>query len=113
MRALAKPYLEWIEENGEMRQLEIVDKVFIGRVCQGVDEKRRVIVNDAAVSRDHAAISFTGSHLKIRDMSTNGTWVNDVRVTAGSSKYLTDGDVIRVGKIFLYVRCPGFTPIDQ
>lgn len=113
MSAMANPYLEWIEENGELRHLEILDKVFIGRVCQGVDERNRIIVNNPAVSRDHAAISFTGSHLKIRDMSTNGTWVNDVRVTAGSSKYLTDGDIIRVGKMFIYVRCPGITPIDE
>ena len=110
---MKNPYLEWIEENGEMRQLEILDKVFIGRVCRGVEEGRRIIVNNPAVSRDHAAISFTGSHLKIKDLSTNGTWVNDVRVAAGSSKYLTDGDVIRVGKMFIYVRCPGITVVDE
>jgi class 3 adenylate cyclase len=96
-----------------MRHLEILDRVFIGRVCQGVDERRRIIVNNPTVSRDHAAITFTGSQLKIRDMSINGTWVNDVRVPAGSSKSLTDGDVIRVGKIFLYVRCQGITPVDE
>jgi len=113
MTAMANPYLEWIEENGEMRRLEIVDKVFIGRVCRGVEERKRIIIDNPAVSRDHAAVSFTGSHLKIKDMSTNGTWVNDVRVAAGSFKYLTDGDVIRVGKMFIYVRCPSITAVDE
>lgn len=113
MTAVATPYLEWIDENGKVRRLETLDRVSIGRVCQGVDERRRIIVNNPMVSRDHAAISFTGSHLKIRDMSTNGTWVNDVRVAAGSSQYLTDGDVIRVGKTLIHVRCPGTAPIDE
>jgi adenylate cyclase len=113
MTVMANPYLEWIEENGEVRHLEILDRVFIGRVCQGVDETRRIIVDHPTVSRDHAAISFTGSQLEIRDMSTNGTWVNDVRVAAGSSKYLTDGDVIRVGKMFICVKCHGIPPLAE
>jgi adenylate cyclase len=113
MRAMANPYLEWIGENGEIHHLEILDRIFIGRVCQGVDEGRRIIVNNPTVSRDHAAISFSGLQLTITDTSINGTWVNDVRVAAGSSKQLMDGDVIRVGKIFIYVRCPGITPVEE
>ncbi|HVO84198.1 MAG TPA: adenylate/guanylate cyclase domain-containing protein [Syntrophobacteria bacterium] len=113
MKAITTPYLEWIDENGTVRRLEILDRVFIGRVCQGVDEQRRIIVNSPTVSRDHAAISLTGSQLEIRDMSSNGTWVNDIRVDSGSSKHLTDGDVIRVGKTLLHIKCPGTCPIEE
>jgi class 3 adenylate cyclase len=113
MKAMTSPYLEWNDENGTVRRLEILDRVFIGRVCQGVDEQRRIIVNSPVVSRDHAAISLTGSQLEIRDMSSNGTWVNDIRVDSGSSKYLTDGDVIRVGKTLIHIKCPDTCPITE
>jgi adenylate cyclase len=32
---MPRPYFEWIDENQEKRRLEVVDKVFIGRVCIG------------------------------------------------------------------------------
>lgn len=95
---MSNPYLEWIDENQQMRQLEIIDRVFIGRVCQGIDETRRIIINHPAVSRDHAEINLTGSHLQIRDLSKNGTWVNDVRLAAGSTKSLEHGDAVCLGE---------------
>lgn len=103
---MSNPYLEWIDENQQMRQLEIIDRVFIGRVCQGIDETRRIIINHPAVSRDHAEINLTGSHLQIRDLSKNGTWVNDVRLAAGSTKSLEHGDAVCLGETLIYLRCP-------
>jgi class 3 adenylate cyclase len=55
------------------------------------------------VSRDHAEITLTAGHLKITDTSSNGTWVNNVRMAAGSSKDLGDGDVIRIGTSLLQI----------
>jgi adenylate cyclase len=113
MQATSRPYLQWIDEDGELRRLDIVDRIFIGRVCQGIDETRRIVINSPVVSRDHAVISFSGSNLEIRDLSANGTWVNDVRLTPNSFKYLVDGDVIRVGKTFVCVKDPGNIPARQ
>ncbi|MET0791837.1 MAG: sigma 54-interacting transcriptional regulator [Polyangiaceae bacterium] len=49
----------------------------------------------AEVSRRHAEITFDGSALVIRDLSsTNGTYVNGRRISACS---LHDGSVIRIG----------------
>ena len=67
-------YLEWMDENLEMRRLVIVDRVFIGRICRGIDDTRRIIVKHPAVSRDHAEINMSGSQPQIRDLSKNGTW---------------------------------------
>lgn len=103
---MPRPYLEWMDENQEMRRLELVDRVFIGRICRGIDESRRIILKDPTVSRDHAEINLAGSQPQIRDLSKNGTWVNDVRLAAGSTRSLEDGDVVHLGATQVQVRCP-------
>ena len=103
---MPKPYLEWIDENRQTRHLEIVDKVFIGRSCKGVDPQKRILVQDAQVSRDHAVISRRAEHLQITDRSKNGIWVNGTRLAAGASSKLVDGDNISLGEFSLRVFCP-------
>jgi class 3 adenylate cyclase len=103
---MPKPYLEWIDENSRTQQLEIVDKVFIGRSCKGVDPKKRILVQDAQVSRDHAVISRRAARLKITDSSKNGTWVNGTRLAAGASSDLAEGDTISLGGFSLRVIYP-------
>ncbi len=106
-------YLEWTDENGKVHHLEVVDKIFVGRSCRGIEASKRIIVKDPGVSRDHAIITKSGLYLQITDMSKNGVWVNDVRVAPGSSQGLKDGDVIRIGDTLIYVTCPGFTLFDE
>jgi len=103
---MPSPYLEWMDENQKMRCLEIVDRVFLGRICQGIEDSRRIIVKHPAVSRDHAEIKMSGSQPQIRDLSKNGTWVNDVRLAAGSTRSLEDGDVVSLGETQVHVRYP-------
>jgi len=103
---MANSYLEWTDENGQIRRLEIIDKVFIGRGCLGIEEPKRLIIEDPAVSRDHAIISMIGSRLQITDMSRNGIWINDVRMAPGSSQDLKDGDIVGVGNSNIRVGCP-------
>lgn len=110
---MPNPYLEWIDENQEMRRLEVVDRVFIGRICRGIDETRRIIIVHPSVSRDHAEINISGPRPQIRDMSKNGTWVNNVRLAAGSTKELADGDVVKLGETLLHLRCPGAPPFNN
>ena len=78
--------------------MEVVDRVFIGRSCKGVDPQKRILVRNEQVSRDHAVISRSSAeHLQITDMSKNGTWVNGIRLAAGSSTNLVDVDTIIIG----------------
>jgi EAL domain-containing protein (putative c-di-GMP-specific phosphodiesterase class I) len=47
------------------------------------------------VSQDHAEISLAGGTLRVRDLgSTNGTFVNGVRITDGKAARLKEGDVL-------------------
>jgi len=106
-------YLEWTDEKGQIRRVEVVEKIFVGRTCRGIEESKRIIVEDPRVSRDHAIISTTGLGLQITDMSKNGVWVNDVRVAPGSSQGLKDGDLIGVGDAVICVRCPSVALDDE
>ena len=103
---MPKPYLQWVDDNSQTQQLEIIDKVFIGRSCKGVDPLKRILVQDEQVSRDHAVISRRAEQLQITDRSKNGTWVNGIRLAAGASSNLADGDTISLGEFSLSVFCP-------
>lgn len=94
---MATPYIEWLDEKQQNHRLEIVDRLCMGRTCKGINPGKRVLLQFPLVSRDHAEINFTGGHLQITDNSSNGTWINDVRMAAGSTKTLSDGDTIRIG----------------
>jgi adenylate cyclase len=100
---MSDPYLEWIDEQKCSQRLTIIDKIFIGRSCKGVDPQKRILVLNAQVSRDHAVISRRGKALKIKDMSKNGTWINGIRLAAGSSCNLADQDVITLGGVSFQV----------
>ncbi|MBN1905213.1 MAG: adenylate/guanylate cyclase domain-containing protein [Deltaproteobacteria bacterium] len=104
---MSNPCLEWLDINNETHRLDIIDRVFIGRLCKGIDETKRIIVYNSMVSRDHAEIIWSGSRLKIKDLSKNGTWINGVRIAGGSEECLNDGDVIRIGETLFAVRYPG------
>ena len=100
---MSDPYLEWIDEQQCSQRLPIIDKIFIGRSCKGVDPQKRILVLNAQVSRDHAVISRRGKSLKIKDLSKNGTWINGIRLAAGASCDLADQDIISIGGVFFQV----------
>ncbi|MBW2367598.1 MAG: adenylate/guanylate cyclase domain-containing protein [Deltaproteobacteria bacterium] len=102
-------YLQWFDKDQQVQRLEIIDKVFIGRVCRGIDRRKRIRLQDPLVSRSHAEITQRTTLLQITDTSKNGTWVNDIRMAAGSVKNLDSGDVIRIGDSIFKVFCPTIT----
>ena len=103
---MANPYLEWVDKDTGTQRIEIVDKVFIGRSCKGVDPQKRILVYHEQVSRDHAVISREVKNLQITDMSKNGTWVNGTRMAAGASNNLVDGDTVGLGDFTCRVYYP-------
>ena len=111
---MANRYLEWVDKDTQIQRIEIVDKVFIGRSCKGVDPQKRILVHHERVSRDHAVISRGIKNLQITDMSKNGTWINGTRMAAGSSGYLVDGDTISLGDFSGHVYYPDdFTAVKD
>ncbi len=98
--------LHWQDEQGASRSLALTDRIFLGRVCRGIDPDKRILVRNPMVSRDHAVIRLTRKGVKITDMSKNGTWINDVRMAPGASGELGDGDRITLGTFSCYLSCP-------
>jgi hypothetical protein len=63
----------------------------------GADPSCRVVLTEDFVSGRHLEVLKTSHGYEIRDLgSTNGTYVNNVRLTATQS--LVDGDRVRVGR---------------
>lgn len=95
--------LEWQDGQGQLRELAVLDKAFVGRTCAGVDPGRAIVLNDPNVSRDHLVVVRTAQGATLRDLSRNGTWVNGVRMSQGAERALENGDVIRVGQVELTI----------
>jgi EmrB/QacA subfamily drug resistance transporter len=69
----------------------------------GRDESADVVISDDEVSRRHVVVSAEGSELVVQDVgSTNGTFVNDERITG--PRTLQPGDRLRIGEtVFEFV----------
>src|SRR5919204_547507 len=72
---------------------ELKESVTIGR-----DPKNDLVLESAAVSRDHAAVTFGGGRWYVEDRgSSNGTFLNGTRVHPGAPLPLRHADRIIVG----------------
>lgn len=79
----------------------------IGRE-DGVD----VLLDDPKVSRRHATVEFGDGRVLLTDAgSTNGTWLNEQRLSGLAE--LRDGDRIRLGQVELRFFDPGAAATDQ
>lgn len=75
------------------------------RISIGRDAKSLVQLPEASVSLLHAWLSPSeGGYVLIDENSTNGTFLNAVRVLPGTAKPLADGDRVQVGRALLRVR---------
>lgn len=79
------------EEKYEVRLSK--KEVVIGR-----DSLSDVVLNDRNISRKHAVLSEKKGRTYIKDLgSTNGTYVNEIRLCRDKCWPLTDGDMLRIG----------------
>ncbi|MGK5521857.1 FHA domain-containing protein [Micromonospora sp. URMC 107] len=109
-----------MEEHPELRPLLTVAGGAMRGLSFRVGPQRQVIgraptadivVHDAHLSRRHAEVWLTGEGAALADLgSTNGTWLNDRRITG--VERLADGDVIRLGRTELRVFDPGVARTD-
>jgi pSer/pThr/pTyr-binding forkhead associated (FHA) protein len=78
-------------EDRVLKEYAIGTMVTIGRQADNT-----IVIDSAAVSSHHASVFNDGGMLAVEDLqSTNGTFVNGVRV---SRRILKDGDVLQVGE---------------
>lgn len=85
----------------------LVDRLFVGRECSGVDEGHRILLeNDLAVSRNHLEfrVDPERSRVEVVDTSTNGVRVNGVRIERAVGVPLQGGERIQVGSHVLEFR---------
>jgi len=78
----------------------LVDRIFVGRECAGVDDAHRIVLgDDLAVSRNHLEIRVDedSACAVVVDTSSNGSRINGVRIERSVAIPLTDGDRIQVG----------------
>jgi len=58
----------------------------------------------AGVSRRHATVRFSTDTAIIQDLgSSNGTWLNEVRLESGQKRNLRSGDIIRLGNFLMFL----------
>src|SRR5437868_2306999 len=91
-----------------------VDSHREGRILVGQSPACAVKLADPAVSRRHVALELVAGSLRVTDLgSTNGTWVNGLRVYDVA---LQGGETLQVGNTVLTVtagRSLEQTPLDQ
>jgi DNA-binding NtrC family response regulator len=88
-------------EGADVGQNVIVDDSSPTRVYVGSADGCHLRLNDRAVSRRHAALELTGTSLRVEDLdSTNGTYVNGIRVR---DAFVSGGEVLRLGSTALQV----------
>jgi adenylate cyclase len=78
----------------------LIDRLFVGRECAGVDDARRIILtDDLAISRNHLEIRVDSESQQavVVDTSSNGSRINGVRMERSVAVPLSDGDRIQVG----------------
>jgi cell division septation protein DedD len=81
-------------------EYEVTEEIKIGR-----SKSCRISLQDAQVSRHHATVWVESGKLYIMDEnSSNGTFVNDVRI--GGAVELKDGDKIKTGNMVIIVHAP-------
>jgi pSer/pThr/pTyr-binding forkhead associated (FHA) protein len=84
------------------------EEISIGR-----DAKSHVQLPEASVSLRHARLApDAGGYVLVDENSTNGTFLNAVRVLPGTAKPVADGDRVQVGRALLRVqfRSPSLAP---
>ncbi|NNG16490.1 MAG: FHA domain-containing protein, partial [Gemmatimonadales bacterium] len=90
------PTPEWTAAGGRLvcltdgREYDIEDTAVLGR-----EASADVVVAGQDVSRKHAEITHRGEQYILTDHSTNGTFVNGLRI--GADRVLARSDVIRIG----------------
>ena len=88
------------------REIPLIFKPGGRRLNVGRASDNDLTLNDASVSKIHAALLMTGEGtLLVADTgSTNGTYINGRRIAYGESRLIEDGDVVGFGDVEVRLR---------
>jgi hypothetical protein len=95
-----------ITQQHNTREIPLIFKPGGRRLNVGRASDNELTLNDASVSKIHAALLMTseGTLLVADTGSTNGTYINGRRIAYGESRLIEDGDVIGFGDVEVRLR---------
>lgn len=98
--ALGQTYIARFEING-IRKEKTLEFPPSGRLSVGRTGSNDLVIEDASVSKIHGALSVDeNGDLSVADTgSTNGTFLNDQRISYGKATRLEAGDRVKFGEI--------------
>lgn len=93
----------------------IFDQLYVGRECAGITALRRLLIPDPAVSRNHFEIRLdvAADQAFVIDSSTNGTWLNGLRLERGFPAPIQAHDRIRIGKVDMTFQTDRFNAVRK
>ena len=103
MAAGALAYLiAWAGQDNE-KSVPVLDHLFVGRDCSGIDDDHRFLIKDQSVSRTHLELHLDAEQDKawVIDRSTNGTRLNGARLERSVPVRILPGDRLQVGPLEL------------
>ena len=108
-------HLVVVGDGGSERAVPIFDQLFVGRECGGIGEARRLVIDDAAISRTHLEIRLDAESDQafVIDTSSNGTLLNGVRLERAVALRIRPGDEIRIGDVTLVFCSQRFTAVAE
>src|ERR1700757_733225 len=96
--------------NGGEQSVPIFDQLFVGRRCSGIDEQRRLVIDDPNISRNHLEIRLdvATDRAYLIDTSTNGTLLNGMPLERAVQVPIKPTDRISIGDVELVFRSDRF-----
>jgi pSer/pThr/pTyr-binding forkhead associated (FHA) protein len=80
------------------------------RLLLGRDASSPIPFRGPKISREHFELLIRDSRVLLRDLSTNGTWVNGERAARGSEREIRSGNLVEIPGYRVQVRLPDQTP---
>jgi len=96
--------IQYGEEGSTYRTIDLTPRgLTIGR-----DPDNSLILDNQRVSRHHAKIEFSGGVYKVTDLdSTNGTYIDEVRLLPGVPEVWTPEKLLRIGNVYMRLERAG------
>ena len=104
-----------VHVNGGEKSVPIFDQLFVGRQCAGIDEQRRLVINDPNISRNHLEIRLdvATDRAYLIDTSTNGTLLNGMPLERAVQVTIKPDDRISIGDTELIFRSDRFNAVGM
>ncbi len=104
---------KWIIDNQEktaILKFSDNERLGVGRALQNALQ-----INDPSLSKNHASLYITSENqLSLADTgSTNGTFINDQRISYGQSFIVNSGDRVQFGSVVVYFEPAASLPVEM